>query len=48
VAEVRGEYLRWLHVPAGHIELLLFRLARAEPPTARSLRRPLHEVLAIE
>jgi hypothetical protein len=48
LAELRGEYLELLPIPKGHVELLLFRLARAEPPTTRALRRQLDDVLAIE
>jgi tRNA A37 threonylcarbamoyladenosine dehydratase/nitroreductase len=48
LAELRREYLRYFPVPAGHAEVMLFRLARAEPPTARSLRRPIEEVVTIE
>src|SRR5262249_13863322 len=48
LAGLRQDYRRYFPVPDGHIELLLFRLARAEPPTARSLRRPGGGGLAFE
>ena len=44
---LRGRYLRLFDVSAGHAEVLLFRLHVAGPPTARSLRRPLDDVLRL-
>jgi nitroreductase len=43
---LRERYARLFRVGAGAGELLLFRLARAEAPTVRSLRRPLEAVLS--
>jgi hypothetical protein len=41
-----GEVYRYLlPIPDDHAEIMLFRLAKAEPPTVRSLRRGLDEVL---
>jgi len=37
-----------LPVPPAASEMMLFRLAVAGAPTARSLRRPVEEVLTIE
>jgi hypothetical protein len=45
LAGVRDGFRRLFPTPAGDTELLLFRLLRAEPPSARSLRRPLEAVL---
>ncbi|MCA9494886.1 MAG: Rv1355c family protein, partial [Myxococcales bacterium] len=42
---LRQRYLDLFPVPDGHAEPMLFRLGRAEPPTARSLRRTVDEVL---
>lgn len=44
---LRGRYRAIFDVPAGHGEPLLFRLCMADPPTARSLRRPLEDVLTV-
>ncbi|WP_433623854.1 Rv1355c family protein [Nocardia sp. CA-120079] len=43
--ELRVRYQRVFETDADHAEVLLFRLAYAGPPTARSLRRPLVQVL---
>ncbi|WP_062987753.1 Rv1355c family protein [Nocardia anaemiae] len=43
--ELRVRYRRVFDTDADHAEVLLFRLAHAGPPTARSLRRPLVQVL---
>ncbi len=41
-----GKIYRYvLPIPDDHAEIMLFRLAKAEPPTVRSLRRGLDEVL---
>ncbi|MDC3958493.1 Rv1355c family protein [Polyangium jinanense] len=45
LGELRQRFLRVFDVPAGHAEILLFRLSKAEPPTARSLRKPVEDVL---
>jgi molybdopterin/thiamine biosynthesis adenylyltransferase len=45
---LRVRYLRIFNVSPGEAEILLFRLSVADPPTARSLRRPLEEVLSFE
>lgn len=42
---VRASYLRLFPVDDGAAEILLFRLAVAGPPSARSLRRPVADVL---
>ena len=34
-----------LPIPEDHADIMLFRLAQAEPPTVRSLRRALDEIL---
>jgi molybdopterin/thiamine biosynthesis adenylyltransferase/nitroreductase len=46
--ELRGRFAAVLPDAAGRGEPMLFRLARAAPPTARALRRPARDVLAIE
>ncbi len=46
--EQRHRFLHLFHVPAGHAELLIFRLAHAGPPSARSLRKPVDDVLVFE
>ncbi len=45
---LRRRYLRLFSVGPGHGEVLLFRLHCAGPPVARSLRRPLDEVLRMD
>ncbi|MDH5493544.1 MAG: Rv1355c family protein, partial [Myxococcales bacterium] len=42
---LRGRYRALFDVPAGHAEPMLFRLSRAEPPTARSIRRHVDDAL---
>ncbi|MFF2557591.1 Rv1355c family protein [Nocardia sp. NPDC058058] len=44
---LRQRYRRLFDAPADHAEILLFRLAHAAPPTARSLRLPLDAVLTL-
>lgn len=44
---LRARYLQLFPVPDGHAEPMLFRLGRADPPTARSLRRTVDEVLVV-
>jgi hypothetical protein len=44
---LRSRYLRLFHVKPGAGELLLFRIARAGPPSARALRRRLDDMLTI-
>jgi hypothetical protein len=46
-ARARAEYLRLFAVNGGEAEVLAFRLGVAGPPTARSLRRPLAEILEL-
>ncbi len=48
LSELRLPYCKLFDVPAGHGELLLFRLARADAPTARSLRRRVDDILKFE
>ncbi|HVM68593.1 MAG TPA: Rv1355c family protein [Gaiellaceae bacterium] len=45
LADLRARYARVLEVEPDRAEVLLFRVARAAPPTARSLRRRLEDVL---
>jgi hypothetical protein len=43
---LRARYHEFLPAVAqGHTEIFLFRLSHAGPPTARSLRRPVDDVL---
>jgi molybdopterin/thiamine biosynthesis adenylyltransferase len=42
---LRVRYLRIFNVSPGEAEILLFRIAVSDPPTACSLRRPIEEVL---
>jgi nitroreductase len=44
--ELRERYSRVFRVGSDTAELLLFRIGKADPPTARSLRRPLEAVLS--
>ncbi len=44
---LREPYRRLFEVPEGHAEPMLFRVARADPPTARSLRRRVESILTI-
>jgi len=46
LGELRKRYRELFEVAAGHAEVMLFRLAHAEAPTARSLRRRLEDVLS--
>jgi nitroreductase len=46
--ELRRDLLRLFPSGPGAAQLMLFRLARAEPPSARSLRRNVDDVLSIE
>ena len=48
LAALRRRYRGLFDVPEGHAEVLLFRLAHAGPPTARSLRRHLDDVLSVD
>jgi nitroreductase len=45
---LRRGFREVFEVPRSHAELMLFRLARTGPPSARALRRPVHEVLVVE
>ena len=45
LSELRDVYCRLFDVPDGHAELMLFRLAHADAPTARALRRRVDDVL---
>lgn len=47
LAALRARYLKVFPVRPGHAEPFLFRLTRAEAPTARSLRRPVDLVLRV-
>ena len=42
---LRARYLSLFEVPVGHAELMLLRFAYAPPPSARSLRRRVEDVL---
>jgi nitroreductase len=46
--ELRVRYRRVFDTPADHAETFLFRVGVADPPTARSLRRHLDDVLHVE
>jgi len=46
--ELRGRFGAVFPDAAGQGEPMLFRLSRAPPPTARALRRPADDVLAVE
>ncbi len=48
LAELRRRYLELLPVGGGQFEAMLFRVARADPPSARALRRRLADVLQID
>jgi molybdopterin/thiamine biosynthesis adenylyltransferase/nitroreductase len=48
LAHLRERYLALLSLPAGTSELMLFRLAVAGEPRARSLRRPVDDILSID
>lgn len=45
---LRTRYRALFDVPDSHVELMLFRIGRAAPPSARSLRRPVDDILRIE
>ncbi|MRG96035.1 Rv1355c family protein [Polyangium spumosum] len=45
LGELRERFSKVFPVPEGNAEVLLFRLSKADPPTARSLRRPVEDVL---
>ena len=45
---LRGRFAAVFPEAAGRGEPMLFRLARAPPPTARSLRRPIMDVLELD
>jgi hypothetical protein len=46
--ELRSEFGKLFPIRDDSAELMLFRLARTGPPSARSLRRPASDVLRIE
>jgi len=48
LAEIRQRYLQLFQVNENEAELMLFRLARTGPPTARSLRRQVDDILSIQ
>jgi hypothetical protein len=43
---LRSAWRELLHTPEGHSEVMLFRVAKAPPPTVRALRRPVEDVLS--
>jgi tRNA A37 threonylcarbamoyladenosine dehydratase len=47
LARIRPSFDRLVDTPSDHAETLLFRIFFADPPTARSLRRPLTDVLTV-
>lgn len=47
LTELRRQYLRLFDVPQGHGEIMLFRVSRADAPSAHSLRRHVEDVLEI-
>ena len=46
LTELRAAWRALLPVPDGHSEIMLFRLAKAPPPTVRALRRQVEDVLS--
>jgi molybdopterin/thiamine biosynthesis adenylyltransferase len=48
LSELRKPYCSLFDVPAGHAELMLFRISRADSPTARALRRKVDDILVFE
>ena len=48
LSELRERYLQIFSVQAHQTESILFRLAKADPPSARSLRRRVEDVLSFE
>ncbi len=46
LAEMRPRWLNIFPTPSDHAEILLFRIAHAGPPTARSLRRNLADIVS--
>lgn len=45
--ELRPQFVELFDVPRHHGEVMLFRLARADAPTAHSLRRPVEQLLSM-
>ncbi len=45
---LRARYLKLFKLGNNVAELLLFRIAKAGPPSVRSLRRPLDDMLSFE
>jgi hypothetical protein len=48
LSQLRERFNKLFDVGSDRAEIMLFRLAIAEPPTARALRRPVDEVLRFE
>jgi hypothetical protein len=48
VSKIRQRYLQLFEVNEDEAEIMLFRLARTGPPTARSLRRYTDDILSIQ
>jgi hypothetical protein len=46
--QLRAAYCDLFETSAARAEVMLFRVARAGPPTARALRRPVDEILTVE
>jgi molybdopterin/thiamine biosynthesis adenylyltransferase len=46
--QLRNDYCGLFETAADRAEVMLFRVARAGPPTARALRRPVDEILSVE
>lgn len=48
LSKLRTRYRALFEIPDSHVELMLFRLGRAAPPSARSLRRAVDDMLRFE
>jgi len=48
VSKIRQRYLQLFEVDDNEAEIMLFRLARTGPPSARSLRRYTDDILSIQ
>jgi hypothetical protein len=48
LADLRDRHRALFPLPAGDAEVLLFRVAHADAPSARALRRPVEEILSFE
>ena len=48
LAKLRKDFRQLFDIPDHHAEVMLFRMAHAEPASARSLRRKVEDVLIFE